>query len=318
MPTLPTMKLLHYAQRASRTLLPDGLAHQLEHRAREARFATESDAFRKSLGLRPSAHRLTVLAYPGPLVHPRIALRRICAALGYTLTSDPSRPYDLAIVHDDRSKLCPEMASGVPTRTPVLNLGAVDIDKSTVSAAFTRVFGATMDVDPTTHHGPMVEKPEENSADGRAMVVGPLEPRPDFVYQRLFDSQRPDGRFVEYRVPVHGGRVPLVYEHVAREDQRFTKRTEQTRILDASDVFTVEERAGLVELCRRLGVDYGELYVIRDRNDGVPYVIDVNKTPFGPPKDLPESEYPEALRRLTHTFERLCLDVLVAAEAPSA
>lgn len=39
----------------------------------------------------------------------------------------------------------------------------------------------------------------------------------------------------------------------------------------------------LLRLCRALGLDYGELDVLRDVEDGKLYVVDVNNTPWAPP-----------------------------------
>ena len=53
-------------------------------------------------------------------------------------------------------------------------------------------------------------------------------------------------------------------------------------------MFSVEEEKALLDLAARIGLDYGEIDVLRDV-DGEIYVVDVNKTPWWP-KSLSEAE----------------------------
>jgi hypothetical protein len=43
-------------------------------------------------------------------------------------------------------------------------------------------------------------------------------------------------------------------------------------------------------LCARIALHYGELGILRNREGGKIYVVDVNKTPFGPPVGIPREE----------------------------
>ena len=54
--------------------------------------------------------------------------------------------------------------------------------------------------------------------------------------------------------------------------------------------------------CRRMGLDYGELDMLRDREDGRLYIVDVNNTPFGPPHGLPKAHAADAVRTLAENF----------------
>ena len=46
-------------------------------------------------------------------------------------------------------------------------------------------------------------------------------------------------------------------------------------------MFSVEEEEAILDLAARIGLDYGEIDVLRDA-DGEIYVVDVNKTPWWP------------------------------------
>ncbi len=45
------------------------------------------------------------------------------------------------------------------------------------------------------------------------------------------------------------------------------------------EVFTPEEIENILKLADQLNVDYGELDILRDNEDGKVWVLDVNKTP---------------------------------------
>ncbi len=44
-----------------------------------------------------------------------------------------------------------------------------------------------------------------------------------------------------------------------------------------------QEISNLLQFCQLMGMDYGELDVLRDRQDGRIYVVDANSTPLPPP-----------------------------------
>ena len=57
-------------------------------------------------------------------------------------------------------------------------------------------------------------------------------------------------------------------------------------------------------LTKKMSVDYGELDVLRDK-DGRIYVVDVNNTPAGPPKKLPNQACRIALKRMSKSFAQM-------------
>ena len=64
----------------------------------------------------------------------------------------------------------------------------------------------------------------------------------------------------------------------------------------------------MLRFARALGIDYGELDILRDRDDGRIYIVDVNNTPFGPPNHLPWSDSRRAVRRLAHAVSEQFLE----------
>ncbi|MDQ6770676.1 MAG: hypothetical protein M3Z54_11900, partial [Gemmatimonadota bacterium] len=54
-----------------------------------------------------------------------------------------------------------------------------------------------------------------------------------------------------------------------------------------------------------IGMDFGELDVLRDRNSGKIYVVDANNTPAGPPTVLSKQDSARALHILLESFHQL-------------
>jgi len=47
-----------------------------------------------------------------------------------------------------------------------------------------------------------------------------------------------------------------------------------------------------------MALDYGELDVLRNKNDGKIYIVDVNNTPQGPPANTEKEQGIEAIRKI--------------------
>lgn len=52
--------------------------------------------------------------------------------------------------------------------------------------------------------------------------------------------------------------------------------------MDVDDIFTLDEKTRLLAFTDRIGLDCRELDVLRNRSDDRIYVVDCNKTPWGP------------------------------------
>jgi glutathione synthase/RimK-type ligase-like ATP-grasp enzyme len=74
-------------------------------------------------------------------------------------------------------------------------------------------------------------------------------------------------------------------------------------LASTADVLSPEEVERIIRFCRRMGLDYGELDVLRHRDDGRIYIVDVNTTPWGPPIQLSTQGKRAALLKLATTFK---------------
>jgi hypothetical protein len=208
-----------------------------------------------------------------------------CRALGWEVINEPRRDYDAAWLWLDETWI-PEdqvIRSLRAGTKPCINVGCDDISKSRVERVFSAVFGYSSIVDPLIHEGAMVSKPEQNDRkDELELVTGPLaanQVKPGTVYQKLVDTTLEDGRIEDTRVCVFDRQPRFVIFKRRHETQRFeTDAGDSELVEDLSTVLNDEEVRRIRQFCTEMGLDYGELDVLRDR-DGTPYIVDCNKTP---------------------------------------
>ena len=228
---------------------------------------------------------------------------RICRELGLRVTDRPASDCVVAFSWEDVT-----VNQWPPTAPPLVgqrlvNGRCVDIRKSTVEAASIAVFGYGLAVDPRTCVGPYVRKSEENGAHDGTLVEGPREPEPGFVYQRLVSTVADGDQILDLRVPIVGRRVPLVYLRYRGVKERFTQVHDRVEVWPTEKVLTSQEVARLLAFCNAIGLEFGDLDVLRDRDDGRLHVVDANKTPAGPPMHIRWWHGVRAIRILAGAFD---------------
>lgn len=206
--------------------------------------------------------------------------------LGYFATQDPDGSYEFALSWQDVTWQAPCAAlERVSKRVPVVNLHCRDISKRRVEREFSRVFGYSSFIDPAASRGRGVRKHDRNALGGFVVDL-PVEPGDagetgEFVYQKFLDSSRGEA-MIEYRVPIILGRIPVVYEeHKDLPEREIKTRKQKVELTDAGAVFSPDEITRILSFCNGIGLDFGELDIIRDNDDGRVYIIDANKTPGG-------------------------------------
>lgn len=195
-----------------------------------------------------------------------------------------------------------------PGRPRAINAGSFDIGKQAVQRHFESAFGYLLAVDPVRHVEPMVEKSDRNyTHDGRVLCcpIAPEEVREGCVYQRLVDTVDGAGFAVDLRTIMVGGRAVVVYRKHRPVADRLSSRNHSVEILDPAHVFTCEELACLGAFAELMGVDFAALDVLRDREDGRSYVVDVNNTPGGLPRPITGAQRMDPLDRLEPVWRAL-------------
>jgi hypothetical protein len=192
----------------------------------------------------------------------------------------------------------------------VLNADCRDVSKKQVSAVFEKIFGYALAVNPQTFEGRCVMKSDWNGLHVGTILECPVPvPNPEFVYQKLIDNEVENGIVEDIRVPIMKGTIPFVYIKRRAIDHRLVDRKHTAKnamIRDPSDYLSREERENILRFCDSLGLDYGEIDVLRDREDGRIYIVDVNNNPAGPPEALNQQDANLAVIRLAKAFEEAC------------
>jgi hypothetical protein len=191
------------------------------------------------------------------------------------------------------------------TGKPRFNFACNDVSKSRVASVFEEVFGYALSVDPRTFDGPMVEKSEKNGVHDGCLVERPLTPKPDHVYQRLVDTTDDSGLARDLRTLIAGGAPVLVWTKVKPAGRRFSINNRHAFLQAPQEVYSPAELALIRAFARRIGLDWGGLDILRDRNDGRLYIVDVNKTDVGPVIALSWRDKIRSMGLLAGALERM-------------
>lgn len=234
----------------------------------------------------------------------------VCQLADVKIVEDPEEA-DLHFYFEDREFLVGPRPA--PTARPAFNVGCYDIRKSVVARTFEEVFGYGLAIDPVSHRGLAVAKSELNGRhDGRIIECPLVEPERDRVYQRLIDNTFDGREFIDIRTPIVGGRIPFVYLKRRTRDLRFSNENHRVDLVEADAMLSADEQSKIAEFAEAMALDFGGLDVLRDREDGRIYVVDVNKTDMGPPSALSGNSKLNAMRGLARAFADLVDRTLAA------
>lgn len=241
--------------------------------------------------------------YPGK----DTALFRICHHKGFYLTKNLKPDPDLVIYWQDQT-----FKDGVDVLTErypnrkIINTKCRNIGKARVQKVFEAVFGYGLSLDPTEYTGQCLEKSELNAIRDCSIINCPIEqPRQGYVYQKLIDSIDDKGRFLDIRVPVFGQCIPHVYKHYRKPDGRFKREIAEWGWFHTEDVLGLDEVLNILQFCRQLGMDYGELDILRDNENRKIYIVDANDTPVGPATSkMSDEQRVLIMDRLSNAFSK--------------
>jgi len=246
---------------------------------------------------------------------PLFVIYKILLFLGYRVTVDPSHTVHMGMKWlnaFDGSPFLPEvpifqkMNQG-PSKIPIVNMYCPDVSKRQVSAAFEKVFGYSVSIDPRVYQGKCVMKSNWNGLHAGQILDCPTAiPDVEFVYEKLINNETGDGFVEDIRVPIFKNTIPFVYIKQRAIDDRLVDRKHTAKNVKLSEVSTYlsdQEIQKILQFCKVLGVEYGEIDVLRNRNDGKIYIVDVNPNPAGPPEPITPDDSKAAIVRLAQAFE---------------
>ncbi|MCP5004998.1 MAG: hypothetical protein GY941_13855 [Planctomycetes bacterium] len=259
--------------------------------------------------------RKKILFYPvGPVEHH--VMYKILLFLGYSITTNPTDRCNLAIKWwraPDGNPYAPQDAvlSQLPNMlggTKMLNIELVDITKERVASVFQEAFGYSVSIDPLEYSGKCVMKTNWNALHLGKIVECPVDTQQDgFVYEKIIRNEVENGLVEDIRVLIFGDIIPFVYLKRRPIEKRFLDRDQANKsalIAEVDDLLSKEEVRKILCFSKRLGLDYCEIDVLRDRDDGRIYIVDANCCPAGPPFPISKSEEKTAIIRLAGIFNK--------------
>lgn len=284
-------------KRLIRQLTPEPLwsrSGSLRRAVREAPTLAENKSIfviRRMAGHKGELHFFPAL--PRPLA--TTAIFKICMQLGWSMRGGRSGS-GITIFWP-----LTEAPDSEPHRG-LINGRCININKSAVAEIFSRVFGYNYAVDPTNFAAPYVRKSDINARHDGIVLHRPTAPLPNYVYQRLINNEVGDGTVEDLRLIYMRGLLPFLYRKLRPLPSRFSNLNSSVSVLPTSQFISKAEADRIEALSREIGLDYGEIDMLRDRDDGLLYAVDVNRTPAGPPNGLPRHEGRRALKRMAAAF----------------
>jgi hypothetical protein len=207
---------------------------------------------------------------------------------------------DLTIYFEDTTASPPPE---LPRTAAHMNFGCCDVSKSHVAKVFEKTFGYGIAADPLMQAGPVVEKSEINGAHDGRVLEAPFAAKPGCAYQKLVDNRCSENQVMDYRCVIVGQEMPLLFIKKRKIGRRFTNTNCDVQLVDPKDTFSNQEVSKLIEFAARMGLEWGAMDVLRDRNDGRLYVVDVNKTNIDPPVALPLKQKLTATSRVSKALK---------------
>jgi hypothetical protein len=188
-----------------------------------------------------------------------------------------------------------------PANIRIINENIYDISKKNVDEKHMAVFGYNTIIDPKHHLGHCVVKSNDNALHDGLITKCPIEhAEKNKIYQILIDNQEEE-LFVDYRVCIMKSEIIITYKKYKEKKLRFTNETCKAEICK-NEIIPEDVRKKIVEFCLVMQADFCELDVLKDNGTKQWYIIDLNKTPYGPPASLSTKDKNKAVEILSNGF----------------
>ena len=249
----------------------------------------------------------TVLFYPEYPKRMNL-LHQIFKSLDFNITNNPNlsfqygvKCFDTTIDYGTSSEILQELSKNYL----IINKGSVDISKKTVDKVFFEVFKYSSLVNPLSYEGRFIRKSNQNATHDGVIFDKPISSVDDrFIYQRLINNAYDNNTSIEMRVPVIKGYIPFIYYKYKPINDRLGWKILNAEIVDTDKALTSEEQEKIVLFCKKMMLDFTELYILRDIDSQKIYITDANSNPTGPPKFVARKE---ALQKLAQAFNKYML-----------
>ncbi len=247
--------------------------------------------------------RLPVIVTYPDFPSKRTTIFKIADQLNFRITNKLVADARVFLFFEDQThSVLPTTFASLSNR--ILNDKVLDISKKKVDHVHLEVFGYNTIIDPTTFKGKAVRKSDKNALHDGEVIDCPIESSdPNSVYQIVIDNSFDAHHVVDFRVPVIAGEIPLCYKKFKEYKVRFTNDVSSSTLHSPKEIFSDTELIMISDFANKFELDFGELDVLR-HSDGKIYIIDVNKTPYGPPFGLALEDKEKAVSMLTASFKK--------------
>lgn len=231
--------------------------------------------------------RPRVLFYPD-FPYKKATFYQLCLLLGCDVTNDPEREFDLAVKWERYATFFENdciLSDLSKHHQNIINLDCQDVSKDYTNEVFKQVFGYSLGINPLTYTGKCVAKSNLNAQhDGKILHCPISQAKSGVTYQKLVDNEVEENAVLDYRVPIFKNEIPLVYIYL-KKNQNSTQRffgypsLISVELADTQAIFSQDEIEKIISFCQQIGLDYGELDILRDKHNQRIYIVDANNTP---------------------------------------
>jgi hypothetical protein len=185
----------------------------------------------------------------------------------------------------------------------IINHKCLDITKRNVETKFEEIFGYALAVDPMIPGNRIVRKSNLNATHDGVIFDTPVQAEPGYVYEALINNQINERLIEDIRVPVIGNQIPYIYLKRRPIGIRFTDTHSSVEMTSPENCFSISEIELIKAFVESMGADFCELDILRDRTNGLLYIVDLNKTPYSSVIKLGFLERMHAIDKLAAAFE---------------
>jgi hypothetical protein len=176
-------------------------------------------------------------------------------------------------------------------RLKFINFLLKDTSKNFVAKSMEDHFGYSFKIDPEIFNGYCIAKHNGNGTKSCFFLKCPInadEIFDDHCYQKIinYSSKSDFNTLYELRVPIFKNIIPFVFFKTRNRGLRFTSKNRSMDIVPVTSHLSEQEAQEIIMYCQKIGLEYGEIDILRSDEDGKIYIIDVNNTPWWPPNKL--------------------------------
>jgi hypothetical protein len=233
----------------------------------------------------------------------KTSIYKIAKNLHLSILNHPHPSNVLGIYFSDETNSNPMSLDYNYPIIKILNKDCLDISKKKVDAVHQKVFGYNTIIDPFTYDGRAIIKSDDNAKHDGVEILFPIEQiAQDKIYQMIIDNQVGD-LYLDYRVCVINREIPIFYKKYKSKEKRYTNDVLFATVGEYHEL-PENVREKIILFAQEMHCEFCELDVLKDNKSNRWFIIDLNKTPYGPPAPLNEKDKKKSIQILSECFKK--------------